>query len=511
MATPRTRFLRASLMLALATVLAPAAARAAGFEYGPQGVQATGRGGAITAGVSDPSAIWWNPARLATMRGTQLMYNHTLSKMDLTFDRAPAQRCKEGPGKGTCTPDGYPTAFPRETQQEGFFPMGLSLGLTTDFGLKDWGFGLGVNGPAAYGKVGYADSAPGLNQSLPLASANRYSVTDLSALIANVSLAAAYKYKEWFGIGVTVQYVAVPWVRYGMNILAPKPDTPANDPARSQNDLRVDVDMADWLGFSGILGLWVQPVKGFEIAAAARVAPIQVRAKGDLKISGQPSSFYSRWGGVTVPGRLSFDYPVDVRVALRYVDRKGDREAWDVEADYAWEQWSDMDAFRIKFDVAQVEALGTNMLLNSLTMPRNLKDTHSVRLGGSYNPLPDHLWVRAGAWWESGAQPNAYTITDLPSWDRFGVGLGLSGAYRGFEVGLSYAHVFQMDRHVKNGEGRIYQQSLGLDGNITNGYAVNEGRYHSSFDVLALGVTIRWEELIYNRKPGSAATASAAP
>lgn len=500
MVTPSTGSLRVSLLAAVAVLLAPAAARSAGFEFGPQGVQAVGRGGAITAGVSDPSAIWLNPARLSLLRGTNFLYNHTVSILDLEFDRAPAQRCEGGPGQTPCVPSGYPTAFPRDYEQENIFPSGMSLGLTSDFGLKNWTFGLGLNGPASFGKVAYANNAPNEGETLPMASASRYSVTKMDAMIAFVSLAAAYKYQDLFGIGVTAQYVAVPWIRYQLDIIGPNNTDTQNQPTASRTDMQVDLDMADWTGVSGILGMWMRPAPCFEVAAAARVVPIQVRTKGDLTISGTPNSLYAKSSPVKVPGRLSFDYPMDLRIGLRYVHRDGDREVFDIEADYVWEQWSVLDAFRVKFDREDVEAFGASLALKSITLDRNFKDTYSVRLGGTYNPVPDHLWLRWGGWWESAAQPDAYTTTDLPSWDRFGVGLGLAGAWRGLGIGISYAHVFQLDRTVSAGEGRVYQQVLDFEGRVNPGYAINEGRYRSSFDIVSVGLTIQWDELISGRK-----------
>ncbi|MBP7126417.1 outer membrane protein transport protein [Myxococcota bacterium] len=495
----------AALLWFLGLLACPSGALAAGFEYGPQGVHALGRGGAFTAGADDPSAIWWNPAALARMRGTRLMYNHTLSDLSLSFERLPARRCKGGPSQDPCDPDpAYnngtgEVSFPVIHQQQGFFPMGISLGLTSDFGLKDWAFGLGLSGPAAFGKVSYPNTAPASGQTEPAVSASRYSVTDLDAMLAFVSLSAAYKYQQWFGVGITLQYVTVPWVRYSVDIVGPAAAVNQNDPAKNLNDLRVDLDVADWAGVSGIAGFWVRPLPQLELAMAARVAPIPVRAKGDLTISGTQNSIYARSAPVKVPGRLSFDYPVDLRAALRFVWPQGDREVFDVELDYAWEQWSVQDAFRIRFDQQEVEAFGTSLLLKSLELPRNLKDTHSLRLGGTWNALPRHLWVSLGGWWESGAQPKAYTAIDLPSWDRFGLGFGVRGAWRGIEVGISYGHVFQLSRTVEAGEGRVYQQLLDFEGNVRNGYPVNEGRYRSSFDVISLGLTILWEELVHGR------------
>ncbi len=509
--------------LVLAASVLPCAALAAGFEYGPQGVHAVGRGGAFVLGADDPSAIWWNPSKVAFLRGTQLMINDNITRMKLDFDRDPAAKYQvDGKGNLTSRPELDSNGDPvvresgRTSEQTHWFPLGASLGLTSDFGLKDWGFGLGICGPSAYGTVRYPDKAP-LNKDDPtLASGTRYSVTDMNALLLMVSLAAAYKYKDYVGLGFALQYVAVPYIKYSLDIISPGPAAKQNDPAYTLNDMRVEVDMSDWKKFSVLLGGWGRPLPFLELGFSARIFPIPIRATGNLYISGTENSLYPTKAElaartpaekpVKVPGSLSFTYPADVKVGARYLHKQGDREVFDIEADFVWEQWSAMDSFKMKFDVNEVEAYSTTLILNEINLPRNQKDTYSVRLGGTYNAIPDHLWARLGGWWESGSQPLAYTTVDLPSWDRFGIGLGLSGAYRGFELGISYAHVFQMSRNVKSG--KVYQQILDFEGNVRNGYAVNEGKYTGSYDILSVGLTILWEELIYGKKPGARAAAN---
>ncbi len=496
--------------VALIGLLLPAAASAAGIEYGPQGVHAIGRGGAFVVGADDPSAIWWNPSRLSLMRGTQMLYDHNLPSLSLTFDRDPAKRCTNGPGNSTCEGDATPTTFARARQQNGVFPVGINFGLTSDFGLKDWGFGLGVQGPAAYGTMAYADNP---SKGDPSAiSAARYSISSMDTALIFVSAAAAWKYKEWFGLGVSLQYVAVPYLKYSLDIVGPASASTQNDPGKTINDLRVDLNMADWKKFSAVVGGWARPLPYLEFGMSARVIPVNVTATGDLTISGTENSIYARMVPVKVPGRVSFTYPVDVKVGGRYVHKRADRELFDIEADFVWEQWSAHDGFHVKFDKQDVEALGTQLKLKKITLLRNLNDTYSVRLGGTYNPIADHMWVRLGGWWEKGAQPNNRTIIDLPSWDRFGIGAGISGAYRGVQIGISYAHVFQLARTVAAGTGLIKQQVLDFAGTMNDGYSVNEGKYTSSFDIVSVGITIGWEELVHGKKPGApAAPAAPAP
>ena len=51
---------------------------AGGFQINEHGAKAMGMGGAFTAVANDASAIYWNPAGLTQLSGTQLMLGTTL-------------------------------------------------------------------------------------------------------------------------------------------------------------------------------------------------------------------------------------------------------------------------------------------------------------------------------------------------------------------------------------------------------------------------------------------------
>jgi long-subunit fatty acid transport protein len=162
-----------------------------------------------------------------------------------------------------------------------------------------------------------------------------------------------------------------------------------------------------------------------------------------------------------------------------------------------WENWSTLEAFYMK-TLGNFNGPGVTMNPMDITIPRNFVDTHSVRLGGQYNAIKDWLTVRVGGWWESGAMPDAYTNLDLPSWDRWGLGLGLSTNIYGFEIAFSYNHIFQESREVT--DGKITQQVMYVktdtDGtpvsDVRPGYVVNNGSYSSSIDVFSFGLSYKF-------------------
>jgi len=457
-------------------------AKAAGFEYGPQGLHALGRGGAFTAKADDASAFYWNPSKLSFLRGTRLHYSHNFTDYRLSFQRDDEEY------QNPTTGETETITHSESSEQEGFFPMGLSLALTSDFGLDDWGFALGLVGPSAMGSGGFADD-----------STTRYAFLKQDVVMAFLTASVAWKFhhdgRDWFGLGASLQYVALPWLDYSLMMVGPGgPPDWSDHPSSTKNDFRVDLHMSDWTGFSAILGGWVRPIPELEIAISARVVPINFNADGEIHITYPKGSMYEK-AETTVPATLSFTYPASVQTGIRYRHLVEEREVFDIEVDFVWEQWSALNSFDVDFKEETTEILGSAIPLEGISLARNYQDTYSVRLGGQWNAIPKWFTVSLGAWWESAAQPAAYTNVDFASFDRFGVAAGLRTEWRGIEIGISYAHIFQLPRDVSNGQ--ISQQLMDFDGNINSPYAVNNGHYTSSYDVITIGLNILWDTLIY--------------
>jgi long-chain fatty acid transport protein len=472
----------------------PAVAVAGGFEYGPQGVHAVGRGGAFVVGADDPSAMYWNPARLALLRGTRVQFSQNITFLDENFQRLPAalRTVNDDNTLGAvnlskpCEPGNISCRFDPVSAEDRVFPVGISGFVTTDFGLEDWAFGLGMVGPAAYGRTTFP-STP--------ASASRYAVESYDVMLAYVTASAAWKYKDVFGIGASLQYAFMPSLKYSLSVITP--GSIPGSPKSNLTDLRVSLDMHQYFGMTAILGLWYRPLPCLELAASSRFVPLMMNTEGDVTMTGTPNSVNKNMAPVTVPGTLEFTFPATVQAGIRYVHPNADDEVFDIEADFAWENWAAMDAFRLSFGADRVDTSGASIKLRSLDLVRNYQDTWRVSLGGQYNVLPKRLSLRLGGWWESGAQPNAYTMLDFPAWDRFGVAGGISGEWRGIEIAVSYAHIFLLPRDVAEGEGRIYQQWMQENGTVLNLYPVNEGHYDGAYDVVTVGLTIHWDTLVH--------------
>src|ERR1017187_1091541 len=141
---------------------------ALGFDNPDQDARATAQGEAFVAQADDASAIYYNPAGLTQLSGTEIT-----SGMELQF---PDSRLKGG-GPGT------------EMNTMATIPH---LYASTDFGMTQspWRFGLGFNVPF------------GNQANFPRAGAFRYLVTSASLAVYDIQPTVAFQVNEHLSLGV---------------------------------------------------------------------------------------------------------------------------------------------------------------------------------------------------------------------------------------------------------------------------------------------------------------------
>lgn len=467
-------------------------AQAGGVEVGDVGARALGRGTAYTVGVSDPTAVHYNPAALARMRGTTVLYNHGLYFHRTSFQRAPLGQGLPDPAAAWGADAG--TEFALSRDRERLFPLGLFAAVTSDFGLENWGFGLGVHGPSGVGKRDYAGYGP-----------QSFQLTELEVFVAYYTLAAAWKFKNIFGIGASVQYVDLIRLKYGLVVDAELSETlnPIPQEAGSTQVINV-LDLKDRTGATAQIGLWYRPHRRIELGASSRIIPVFLRPRGGVGVD-KPELVADE---LTVEMPLTL--PAIVRAGVRYIHDTGTREVFDIELDAVWENWSTIENYDLEFD-----GVVNGQELTDLRIPKNWKDTGSIRLGGDYHVLPRYLTVRTGGFFETAAVRDNYSHLDFPSFTRGGLGAGITGGYRGVYLTVGYMHVFQEDREVNERVGKVFAQRPlaacpercgGL-----SGVPANAGRFQSSFDILTLGLDIQFRELLGHRAGRRRAPATPEP
>lgn len=493
-------------------LLWPCAARAAGFDlslFGPQGL---GRGGAVTAGVADLTAIELNPAALTHLSGTQSLIVGNPLYQQLRYRRAPLYDWSRARS------DAPPPAvhYAQIENEKGFVPFsGVFFGVGDDLGLDGWMFAAAIHAPIAVADTRYPEDGP-----------QRYQMVERSVMLINYSIGAARRFGDSFGLGLTLQYVQVPKLHIRMVVDADN-QTNLIYPDRSPYDALVTLDGKDLFGMTATAGAWWRPLPSLELALAGRVLPIPVDAEGTLQVEGQGELLAGK--GITT-GRLdasgkfvpddasgvSFTYAPSARAGARWMLRDGERTLLDIECDLVWEGWSVMDSYQVRTPpLARVEEMGLEVPLGEMVLPRHWQDTYAVRLGGELSLLGDRLHARAGGFYETGAVPEEYAFLDFVSFDRLGLGAGLSFSFgKAIRLDLSYLHIFSRPLAVSESEGKMYQQRPAslcrapytgeqCDPHYPGqpGAVVNAGTYLSGYDLLGFGLGVDWEALLGSKEP----------
>src|SRR5437660_7096392 len=121
-------------MLALLVGLTTAAF-AGGFSFTEHGAAASGKGNAFTGEANDPSAIFYNPAGITQLPGTQFMIGTSIVKLDSTFRSSTS-------GESTQLQDQFPIVphyFITHRFKQWDERVSIGLGVYTPFGIiVDW-------------------------------------------------------------------------------------------------------------------------------------------------------------------------------------------------------------------------------------------------------------------------------------------------------------------------------------------------------------------------------------
>ena len=329
-------------------------------------------------------------------------------------------------------------------------------------------------------------------------------------------MSAAVRLHDVVTVGASLVWVAMPWQKLGLVIDATTLPGETEE-AGGLHLAHAALDLSDWDTFTAIVGLHLRPARWLEIGASARVAPVILHATGDAHLhylsEGTQALAEAGYVGLAAPDgapddrvRLRMVLPAWVRGGVRYVHRGADGdERFDLELDVTWEGWSALDGYRLSFAGGLEEPFGDPPReLAPVVVPRHLDDTWSVRLGGDVLVWPQHLWLRAGAHYESPATPEAWTTLDFPSFHRLGVAVGARLAVGVVTLDLAYQLVWQPDRVVGRSEARMPitrpasdpTPPEGWDADSAGpytGHAVNAGRYRAHFHTLAASLTVALE------------------
>jgi long-chain fatty acid transport protein len=398
-----------------------AEAGAAGFHVHEQGAKAMAMANAFVAQADDPSAIFFNPAGLGFLEGTQF-------SLGLTTILVPETSFT---GRALFTPDTQENA-----KRDIFFPPNIYFSQSLADLPLTWG--IGVNSTYPLAKRWDADSA------------FRVAVKEISIKPININPTLAYRFDNLnlaIGGGIDYTYAWVEKVR--------------NDPSDlGEADLEGDGD-----GWGYNLGLLWKPCPWGSIGLAYR-SEIALDIDGELNrqaFAGSPLPSFTADAttAITLPDTFSLG------VAIKPLEKL----TIEIDADrFGWSSYDALNIYYSNFSVAAAAAaypFGSAVPGAELT-PKNWKDVWAYRLGAQYR-LTDTWDLRCGYAFDNSPVPDSTLAPDLPDADRhnFTVGFGYNQDWGSIDA--AYMYVLFKDRTVANSiQDGTYKSDVHLFGlNVT--------------------------------------------
>jgi long-chain fatty acid transport protein len=446
------------LVVVLIALLFSSSAWAGGMFLPFRGARSAGRAGAFTAGVDDASALYQNPAGMADIDDWSFLIDGALVLQRVGYDRV------DSGGNPQPHVDGQMNVLPLPTIALTWKPRQIK-GRWVTFGLGVWVPYLGVdswpeNGPQRYSNISINGS-----------------------LLGVVELAASFRIKDWFWLGVGLQNMILHFHSRLMLSACSELNCAPEDPGF---DSLTQVDTDSVFTPSGVIGV----IFAFEkIRAGLNVQlPFFVRSSGTVatRLPTDPFFANSEVHGSSID--VDFNLPLSIRAGFEYRPFKRLR----VELDMDYEAWSMQKDFTIHPNgvyISGVPGVG-NYYLNTLHLQRGMQDTFAVHLGAEAVTLDRKMGgmvLRAGWALETSATPDQTASVLTPDALRNVISIGGGLILGPVRLDLAYSHIFFADRTVTNSQSfqlNPIQPALAVP--------VGNGRYTISADVLTAGLEARF-------------------
>jgi long-subunit fatty acid transport protein len=488
------RFIALTTLAGAAAVTGTASADG-GYYGGALDARAAGRAGAFVARADDPMAVHYNPAGLATIGGTAIMVGNRFSHNGYSYTRAPTLDWGNAPGgvAPTVTFDQVSNGKPWQAAE----PL---IAVASNLGLQDFGFAL-----AAF-------AAPGAsNLTFPPTGGQRYMMLEREAIILNYAASAAWKLRDVFGVGATLEWIHVPRLDYSL-VIDGSPFAGAANPVMSPLDMTAATTGSDLFTFNAILGAWYRPVPFLQFGVAGQIVPTSIETKSKLAVT--PLNIQTagpveltRDGLPANDVSVILPLPLMARFGARYrgLDGMG-REVFDVELDVEYETWSRVNEFAVETRHLFATFQGSDVDLGRIAIAKRWKDTVAVKLGGDVVVIPGRLALRGGAFYETAVADAAYANVDFAGGAMYGGTAGVSVGFTGWELAIAYQLRQMAAVSVTEPNARVYQQVPAsaclppyTDTNSCNpnylgqpAPAINAGTYHATFHHLSLALLYRY-------------------
>ncbi len=408
----KNKLVLACILASLTGTISPA--MAAGLKVNEQGAKAMSMGNAFIAQADDPSALFYNPAGISFLKGTQFSLGSTIIYVPST----------EFNGTTPLSGAGGTTSVSENAKNDIFIAPALYV--THSFESMPVSVGFAIN--AIYP----------LAKSWDDSSAFRNQVMNIAVKPINFQPTVAYRFDEWnlgvaLGLDVTHAIVSM--------------QTAPNSGGYELGLMGLDGTATD-VGWNG--GLLWKPLPNASFGAAYR-SEITLNISGNANflattpagfdIIGMTTSMTSPYSRTRALSTVTTDIILPASIGLGAAWKPIEKLTLEFDAEQT--RWSSMKNLEFKFDSTQF----TNFNNKSKTL--DWKDVWCYKIGGQY-ALTKNLDLRAGYMFDKNPIPDSTLGPLLPDADRhsFSIGQGIHNDH--FSVDLAYMWTHFVDRKVNN-------------------------------------------------------------
>ena len=336
---------------------------AGGFQINEHGARAMALGGAFTAIANDASAVYWNPAGISFLKGTQFILGTAMIAPQSSFRGV------------TPAVDAYymhqdlffPSHFFVTHQFNSFITAGV--GISSPFGLEttwdnDWiGRYLAINTKLT------TFSAP---------------LVVSFALLDNLSISVGGSY-SW--ASVTIRQAT--------------PLTPF------QGDAMITLDGTDNTGFGYNFGFMWRPIDEVSIGGSFK-SEVNYDFTGTATSQG-PGQVAGQLPKGDISAKLTTPINIQGGIAVRVIKQLR------LSADFQWVQWSSYDTLAVDFK---------NPAFEDIASPRLYDDSYILRFGAEFD-WNDDISLLGGFYFDKNPVDPKYVNPSLPDTDRLGFSVGV--------------------------------------------------------------------------------------
>ncbi|TLY22742.1 MAG: hypothetical protein E6K64_10390 [Nitrospirae bacterium] len=381
------------LLGTLLFLLGSGQAWAGGVSFTEQGAAASGKANAFTGEANDPSAIFYNPAGITQLPGTQLMIGTSIVKLDSTFRSSTSGESTQLQDQFPIIPHFYITHRFKQWDER----VSVGLGVYTPFGIV----------------VDWPDNWQG-----------RFNTTDARLRVTVYNPTVAYQVTPEFSAaaGIRIADAGAEFEQKFPQIIF------------GENKVRVHDLEAHPVGWNvGFL---------YHLKEISTSVGLQFRSELQAKFNGSadftgPDAFLIEntkfHTSVKLPPQLILG------VSTKAIPR------WTINADIEWEGWRTVGSIPKSFDTTTGSFVAQSNF-NSQGL-RLWKNSYVFRLGAEY-AATDRIALRGGFFYDQTPIPKETFDPTIPNADLYALTAGLGYRWEATSVDIAYLFGFYEKRAI---------------------------------------------------------------